>query len=309
SGSIIATDPDGDTLTYVVKTQGDYGNLSIDESGNWTYSITDKFEGVDSVVVSVIDEFGASTEKRLNFDIKAISKATKSSDYIILNDKINIFNAKDGDDLIFAGAGHDIIYGDKGDDIIYGEGGNDILYGGAGNDTLYGGTGNDIVCGGKGDDILYGEDGNDILYGGAGDDTLCGGAGNDTLIGGAGNDIYTFNIGDGKDTIIDSSGNDTIVFGESIGKKDISFYFNRNDLKISFTNDNNDIITIKNQTNTNYAIEKLVLEDGSYITSNDINRIIQEMNSFAASNDLDITNVNEMKNNDEFMQIVMSGWR
>jgi hypothetical protein len=33
------------------------------------------------------------------------------------------------------------------------------------------------------------------------------------------------------------------------------------------------------------------------------------MNSFAASNDLDITNLNEMKNNDEFMQIVMSGWR
>jgi hypothetical protein len=46
----------------------------------------------------------------------------------------------------------------------------------------------------------------------------------------------------------------------------------------------------------------------SFLTSNDINRIIQDINSFAVDNGIDIRNDNGIKNNDAFMQIVMSGW-
>ncbi|MDR2081182.1 MAG: hypothetical protein LBP54_04775 [Campylobacteraceae bacterium] len=46
----------------------------------------------------------------------------------------------------------------------------------------------------------------------------------------------------------------------------------------------------------------------SFLTSNDINRIIQDTNSFAVDNGIDIRNDNDIKNNDAFMQIVMSGW-
>ncbi|MDR1006966.1 MAG: hypothetical protein LBL65_00170 [Campylobacteraceae bacterium] len=47
---------------------------------------------------------------------------------------------------------------------------------------------------------------------------------------------------------------------------------------------------------------------GSFLTSNDINRIIQDINSFVVDNGTDIRNDNGIKNNDAFMQIVMSGW-
>lgn len=61
------------------------------------------------------------------------------------------------------GSGHDWLIGDDKDNVFYGLNGNDILDGRGGNDCLYGGNG---------DDRLKGGDGSDVLDGGAGNNTL-----------------------------------------------------------------------------------------------------------------------------------------
>ncbi|MDR1285147.1 MAG: hypothetical protein LBJ88_02985, partial [Campylobacteraceae bacterium] len=229
SGTIIASDPEGNTLSYEVSSKGLHGELIINENGEFTYSITDRFNGADEVRVKVIDEYGLSIEKTLVFNITSTDKATNNSDYILLNNSINILLAKDGDDLIFSGGGGDIIFGQDGNDTIYGEEGSDILYGEDGNDRLFGGLGNDTIHGNNGNDMIYGEEGNDILYGDDGDDILYGGEGKDTIYGGDDNDILygedgddtldgdkgddTLYGGDGDDTLRGGSGNDILIGG------------------------------------------------------------------------------------------------
>ncbi|MDY0238143.1 MAG: hypothetical protein RBS42_04715, partial [Campylobacterales bacterium] len=121
--------------------------------------------------------------------------------------------------------------------------------------------------------------------------------------GGIGNATYLFGKDDGDDLIVCGVGKSSILFDEEIEKESVFIASKDDNLFIQYSDEGS--IVVKNHK----RLKSISLNDGSYITSNDINRIIQEMNSFAASNDLDITNVNEMKNSDEFMQIVMSGWR
>ncbi|MFW5488370.1 MAG: calcium-binding protein [Desulfovibrio sp.] len=111
-----------------------------------------------------------------------------------------------GDDILLGGADNDKLYGDDGIDFLFGEDGNDRLWGGNQDDYLDGGAGNDSITGGNGDDVLFGQAGNDVLqgeanndtlYGGLGDDSLNGGTGSDILIGGAG--VDELNGGDGVD--------------------------------------------------------------------------------------------------------------
>ncbi|PWB65683.1 MAG: hypothetical protein C3F17_03415 [Bradyrhizobiaceae bacterium] len=80
-----------------------------------------------------------------------------------------------GSDTFGGWAGHvanDAIYGEDGDDLLLGEEGDDFLHGGAGNDGLSGGEGRDFLLGGADDDRLYGGLGDDRLTGGSGADTF-----------------------------------------------------------------------------------------------------------------------------------------
>ena len=180
----------------------------------------------------------------------------------------------------------------------WGGNGNDILYGGVGNDKLYGDGGDDILYGGEGSDVLEGRDGNDTLYGGEGNDRLQGGAGDDT---------YIFNKGDGADTIYDDQGNDTVKFGEGISKEDLTFMFNGNNLSIRY--DEGDSITVNNYVdNAAYQIEKIELEGGNFITNSQINKIIQDINAYAKDNGITAISHDTIRNNQDMMSIVMSGW-
>ena len=105
-------------------------------------------------------------------------------------------------------------------------------------------------------------------------------------MGGADNDIYI--LREGIDIISDYTGTDKIVFGEGITKEDISFIYSGNNLKLNYSN--NDEISITNQKNSLYTIEKVELSDRSYLSNGDIENIIQQMNAYAQNNGIDMTN-------------------
>lgn len=148
---------------------------------------------------------------------------------------------------------------------------------------------------------------------------LNGGLDNDILQGGMGNDTYLFNRGDGQDIIHDSNwaygytgtdtyqaGNDMIRFGEGIGTSDISIYKNGSSVLLSYAD--NDVINIANQFVTNNAIEKFTLNDGNYLTSNDLNVIIQSMNAYAAEHEIAIDSIDSVKSNQDLMNIISGAW-
>ena len=244
-------------------------------------------------------EFADGTKLSLHeFETQTIFKGTDANDTIIgasANDEIH---GGAGDDLIGSNGGDDILYGEAGADTLNGDDGNDTIYGGEGNDKLNGGNGNDILYGGEGDDTLYGEYGNDILEGGAG---------NDRLEGGYGDDAYVFGRGDGVDTIYDVYGNDTIKFKEGITKENLTFMFNGNNLSIRYGE--GDSITVNNYTdNAAYQIEKIELEGGNFITNSQINKIIQDINAYAKDNGITGISHDTIRNNQDMMNLVMSGW-
>ena len=194
-----------------------------------------------------------------------------------------------------------------------------MLYGGNGDDNLYGDTGNDFLSGNNGDDALIGGVGRDIILGGAGDDWISGGADRDTLYGGGGDDTYHFNIGDGRDSIYDADkssffwwnnkdgGNDTIAFGDDITKEDISFTMRHGDLFIQYGDD--DTIRVRDQSDTKNQIERIELSDGNYLTNDDIDLVIQQINAYGNDKGMWRIDNNDIQNNNDLMNIVSSAWK
>ena len=185
------------------------------------------------------------------------------------------------------------------------------------------------VSGTEGDDsiswsvsgaTIKGLSGNDTITTDAYDDTLEGGLGNDVIWGGRGDDTYIFNKGDGQDTIYDSyynyessynssfnAGSDTLKLGNGLVKNEIGIFNSGTNLIISSGEDST--ATIRNQSNANNAIEKFVLSDGSYLTSADVNRIIQDITAFANSYGISMANVDDVRNHPDLMNIITASWR
>jgi len=152
---------------------GNYGTLTIDANGIFTYTPT-----VANVPAGAQEVFGYE-----------IAQLDGDSDSAFLT--INV----SGHDYA-ATTGNDLLMGTAANDVIDGLGGNDRIVGGDGADTLTGGDGNDYIEGQDGNDYLYGGAGSDYLSGGAGDDTLYGGTGDDILTGGTGSDTFAYAAGD-----------------------------------------------------------------------------------------------------------------
>jgi len=217
---------------------------------------------------------------------------------------------------LFGDSGNDWLYGGDGDDALIGGTGNDRLYGGDADDFLSGGIGNDTLSAGNGDDTLKGGAGNDRLYGAEGNDTLYAGEGRDTLRGEAGDDTYIVDRKSGKTDIYDrvnkkwkfiDAGNDTLQFGDGITKEDISFVMSRHgNLDIQYGN--KEVVTIHNQNNTKMQIERLELSDGSYLTSTDIDLLIQQLTAYSKDNGASMKNNHHIRDNETIMQIINTAW-
>ena len=233
------------------------------------------------------------------------------NDIIFGENRFDYIDGKGGNDLLVGGNSMDVLYGDKGNDNLYGDRGNDKLHGGSGNDTLIGGIGRDSLYGDTGNDYLAGGIGNDRLDGDKGNDTLIGNTGDDYLKGYYGSDIYEFAKGDGHDTIDEwakkgSSDVDTIKFAEGITQSDVSFTMQHGDMFIQYATD--DLIKVKDADDTRGQIEKVELNNGLYVTNDDINFIIQQINAYGVEKGMDHISNNDIQNNPDLMNIVSSAW-
>lgn len=224
---------------------------------------------------------------------------------------------KDGDDTLVGGDGDDMVWGTDGHDTLYGDKGSDTLFGGEGDDALIGGADSDYLNGDGGNDRLFGDGGNDVLNAGSGQDTLSGREGNDLLLGGAGDDTYRFEPGDGRDVVKDSlecwcgrqesAGNDTVQFDEGVSKEDVALFLKWGKLFLQYGED--DVIEIYSQQSAQDKIERFELADGSYLTDADVNRVIQEMSSYAVNEGICLQSVEDVRRNDELMTLIANSWK
>ncbi len=74
SMSVSATDADGDALTYSVVTQPANGELTIDNSGDFTFTPAANYNGADTATIRVSDG-NATAQATIDFDIAAINDA------------------------------------------------------------------------------------------------------------------------------------------------------------------------------------------------------------------------------------------
>lgn len=81
SGNIIGTDPDGDTLTYGLLTQGIHGTAAVNPDGSFTYTPNPSFVGTDSFTVSVSDGLGGTAVSTVTINV--INDPPFAPDYII----------------------------------------------------------------------------------------------------------------------------------------------------------------------------------------------------------------------------------
>ena len=165
--SVVATDSDGDALTYSITEGNDLELFAIDNDGNITLAVPDEMTSptLHTLTVQVTDSTGRTDTAAVTITDSAY-RGTDSGE------RFDIFNARP----------------------VYGYGGDDRLFGRRGDDTLHGGNGADFLRSLSGDDILYGGNDDDILYGGDDDDVLYGGAGSDILYGERGDDKFNLDI-------------------------------------------------------------------------------------------------------------------
>ncbi len=232
------------------------------------------------------------------------------NDIIYAGGGIDYVRAGSGNDRIYGGAGIDTLYGDAGDDTIFGEEGSDVLSGGNGNDRLYGDTGIDVLNGGTGNDWLSGGADTDVLTGGGGNDRYAGGIGNDSFIDTAGSDTYLFTKGDGQDTLTDMGSDtlyeDTLCFDSSVLQETIALYQNGSTLAIGYGD--TDTVRVTGQPSSFSGIEKIELDNGLFLTNDDVNLVIQQMTAFAADHGIALTSIADVRANQDLMNIVVSAW-
>lgn len=240
AGAIVATDSDGDTLSYSLLTGPKNGTVTFtDANGRYVYQAGDA-AGVDSFTIQVADGYGGTatqtvtvgvtgtldlsastagtsvniaTRTAVNAPVDLLSytidvKGSAFADVITGDARSNVLAGGDGKDEVRGAGGNDSIDGGLGDDKLFGDDGNDYLLGGDGNDQLNGGAHNDTMFGGAGNDGFWGGGAQDLIFGGAGNDRIFGDGGADTIYGGAGSDTMTGGTTSGTG----DQGNDTFVW-------------------------------------------------------------------------------------------------
>ena len=270
-----------------------------------------------------------------------------TSGYVVGSNKDDIIVGRNTtNDIIWGNQGYNNMGAGAGDDQIFGGSGADVMVGGKGNDTYFVDSTYDKIVelqndgidtvnvtysytladnfenlnlltesnlngtGNSADNIINGNSGDNVLKGLAGDDIIYGADGNDSLYGGIGDDIYMFSAGDGNDIVSDDAGiEDIIQFDNSVESSNIAIFKDGNDLIIDYGNSlGEDSIIVKNQEFENNTVERIQLSDGKYLSNEDINKIIQNMTSYAANNGIEFTNIESVKNNEDLMNLVASSW-
>lgn len=130
------------------------------------------------------------------------------------------------------------------------------------------------------------------------------------LDGAVGNDTYRFLMEDGVDVISEygASSDDKIVLLTNNNQTAIAFFMNGNHLEIGYTASPSDKITVQNHNISASAIERFELSEGFFMTSSDLNGLLQHMSSYAAENNIALTSLADVQNNNELTNIIAQGW-
>ncbi|WP_216656289.1 Ig-like domain-containing protein [Campylobacter sp. RM16188] len=198
--------------------------------------------------------------------------------------------------------------------IVFGIDKKENINGSKQNDVIITSGGKDNVDAGKGNDIIFA--GNyDTIKAGKGDDTIVSRGNSATLIGSDGDDVYIISSKSNNNIIKDkelinliNGGNDTIRLSGDITKQDITFSRTGTFSKDLLVRYKDNSLIVKNQSNKYSAVEKLELDNGNYITRDQIDKIIQDINAFAKDNGISSINHDTIRNNNDMMNIVMNGW-
>ncbi len=109
TGTVVATDVDGDTLSYAVTGAATHGSVSLNATtGEFTYTPTANYNGNDSFVVTISDGKGGISTSTINMTVNPVNDAPVSADQNIVTDedvaKIGnvIASDIDGDTLSYA---------------------------------------------------------------------------------------------------------------------------------------------------------------------------------------------------------------
>lgn len=105
----------------------------------------------------------------------------------------------------------------------------------------------------------------DRITGSTGNDTLRGGSGDDVINGGQGDDTYQFSLGNGVDAIVDAEGLDQLVFGTGISVAGATA--SRTNSRVTIFASATDSVSFDETGPGQYAVEKVVFEDGVWQAS------------------------------------------
>jgi Ca2+-binding RTX toxin-like protein len=121
SGQVIASDVDGDTLSFATAQGPANGTLTLNAAtGAYTYAANANYSGADSFEITVADGNGASATQIVNVGVAAVA------DVAI----VTASNAQAAFGITLVGGnGSDVLNGTAGDDVISGGAGNDIING------------------------------------------------------------------------------------------------------------------------------------------------------------------------------------
>lgn len=249
----------------------------------------------------------------INEETLTFMSNSSSNTYNFLNDTSNNF-------YINKGKGKFIVGHKNKENLITTNNYDDVVIGGDKNDIIKTNSGNDVIIGNKGDDILISRFGNDTYIFNLGD-------GNDTIIDNKGKDTIKFN-GDIKNLNFTKIADDLVIkysLKDSVTIKN-HFKNRRNNIsKIEFNNNSyiKDLHNITKELNQNNIVNNNNLDKNnlsnlnknltvnldnninSFISQNQINKIIQDLNSYGNDKGLSLNFNSEFKNND-IMQIYNS---
>lgn len=92
TGTLSATDADGDTLTFLLALPPTYGTAVVAADGGWSYTPQAGFSGTDSFVYGVSDGRGGTTTARVTVTVTAVDP--------LYTDVDPLYTDEDGDGLI-----------------------------------------------------------------------------------------------------------------------------------------------------------------------------------------------------------------
>ncbi len=123
TGTVQATDVDGDALNFAVATGPANGTLTVDaDTGAYSYQGVANWSGSDQFTVAVSDGNGASAMQTVAVNVAAVADAPTLTVAITNRTDVarNIAGTKNAD-IIVGGSGADTISGGNGDDVISGD--------------------------------------------------------------------------------------------------------------------------------------------------------------------------------------------